>query len=500
MPVAASKRQYRMMMAIMHGKVKGGPRGRPPKAVAAKYTSPGEDAVESKDNDRGGSWDEHHHKNHKEGKKTRSKKSLKKAFEEFYTGKGRVAAVLVMDNNSKVLLGTHCRGGLAFPGGHVEPNESFEAAALREMHEESGAIGRLADKIFHGNIDGNEVVVYLGEIASGSVEDTAEIKNWKWYDLADIPWNKLRACCSAPMKKFIETRFGKSLVGMIAIEALEKNIIREKGGAVFEVTHGDALKLVGTGLFRHLKNLVADMTDESFKDIKLDTHTVSIRKHMSDVYSGRVVDGHKMVYQFTNKSLPELCAALMSLFEWYLPEDMEVLDLLSDDDISDDAIEGGLNELVTNFKRHNLGEIYQEMESLREQMRSGMAVDLQQVEMRMTKLFDRLEETTQEITKKHNALAISVGKDMDELEAKLRELQEKLLQPEPKRTSSVVQAYSSNPANNDVVYGRLYSYLSKPKVEIHPTGKITISFGNDWQDLEQSNFLEDMRAKALARK
>jgi ADP-ribose pyrophosphatase YjhB (NUDIX family)/Txe/YoeB family toxin of Txe-Axe toxin-antitoxin module len=486
-----------MMQAIIHGKGgNDGPRGRPPASIAAKYTDPGKDAPESKDNDRGGSWTEHHHKAHKEGK---SKKHLKKSFEEFYKNRNHFAATLIMDNMGKILLGTHCKGGLAFPGGHVEAGEASETAALREMHEECGATGRIADKIWSGTVEGNQGIVYLAEIAAGTPKNTDEIKTWKWYEMDQIPWSKLRGCCVSPLKDFIQKRFGKSIRGMLAMETLEKNIIRQRGDAVLEVTHGDALKLVGTGLFRHLKNIVTDMTDESFKEIEFDTYKISIRKHMNDVYSGRVSDGHKVIYQWTNKSLPEVTAALMSVFEWYLPEDADVLDMVSDSGVTDDAVHGGLHNLVDNYKRHNLGEIYQEMETIREQIRNGVAIDLQQVEAKILKLFDRLEEATHELAGAHNKLAQEVGQDMDELEAKLRELQAKLDEKESKK-SKTIEAYSSNPADGNKVHDRLYSYLTKPRVEIHPTGKITISFGDDWENLEQSNFLEDLRAKVIARK
>lgn len=500
MPVAASRKQYRMMMAILHGKGGNeGSRGRPPASIAAKYTDPGKDAPESKDNDRGGSWTEKHHKRHAEKEAKKSKKGLKKSFEEFYKNRNQFAATLVMDNMGKILLGTHCKGGLAYPGGHVEPGEAMETAALREMHEECGATGRLTDKIWSGTSEGNTGTVWLAEIAAGAPKNTDEIKTWKWYEMDEIPWEKLRECCVAPLKDFIQKRFGKSIRGMVAMETLEKNIIRQRGDAVLEVTHGDALKLVGTGLFRHLKNAVAEMTDESFKELDFDTYKISVRKHINDVYSGRVSDGHKIVYQWTNKSLPEVTAALMSVFEWYLPEDADVLDMVSDQGIADDAVHGGLHNLVDNYKRHNLGEIYQEMETIREQIRNGVAVDLQQVEAKILKLFDRLEEATHELQGAHNKLAQEVGKDMDELEAKLRELQAKLDEKETRKPKTV-EAYSTNPADSNKVHDRLYSYLTKPRVEIHPTGKITISFGDDWEDMERGNFLEDMRARVIARK
>jgi 8-oxo-dGTP pyrophosphatase MutT (NUDIX family)/Txe/YoeB family toxin of Txe-Axe toxin-antitoxin module len=509
MPQAVSKRQYRMMMAILHGKAKDGPRGRPPKSVAGKYTAPGGNAPEQSGQDRGGTWGEGHHKRDREKVKAarkerrKSKKHLKKAFEEFYKGRGRAAATIIMDNSNRILLGTHSKGGIAFTGGHLEPNESFGDAALRELHEEAGVIGRLSGEVWRGTLEGNEVVVYLGEIASGKPKSTRSdgghesMSNWKWYEFDEIPWEKLRACCAEPLKAFIGKRFGKSLQGMMALEILEKNIIRQKSDAVFEVTHGDSLKLVGNGMFRMLREAVKDMKDEDFKDIHFDTYVVSIRKHMNDVYSGRVNDGHKMVYQFTNKSLPEMTAALMSVFEWYMPEDEKLFDILDENVLSDDAIHGGINELIENFRRHNIGNIYQEMETIREQMRNGAAVDLQQVEGRMMKLFDKLEDAVHELTGKHNKLVESAGKDLDELELKLRELQQKIHDVE--KIPQKVEAFSAQPANKDKVHAEYYSYLSKPKVEIAPSGRITISFSSDWQDMEKENFLKDMRARVITK-
>lgn len=508
MPKAVSRRQYRMMMAILHGDVKDGPRGRPPKSVAAKYTAPDSGAAESKHNDTGGTWGEKHHAKAKEKVKEarrerkKSKKDLKKAFEDFYKGKGRAAAALVMDNSNRVLLATHSGGMLAFPGGHVEPNESYEDAALRELNEETGGcIGRLSNEIYRDSINGNETVVYLAEIASGKPknysEDGESMSNWKWYELDQIPWDKLRDCCRAPMKDFIGKRFAKSLKGMMAIEALEKATI-EKSHDIIEVAPNHALKLVGNGLYRKLKLATDGMSDEDFKEIKLDTNSVNIRKHTDGTYSGRVNDGHKTIYQFTNKHLHELAAALMSVFEWYMPEDEDILNIVQDQNLSDDAVHGGLAELIENYKRHNLGNIYQEMETIRETMRNGVAIDLQQVESRITSLFDKLEDTMHDMSGKHNQLVESVGKDMDELEMKLRELQSKIDSADDKGPQ-VIEAFSANPANKDKVHDAFYSYLSKPKIEIMPSGKITISFSEDWQNLEKENFLKDMRAKVISK-
>lgn len=126
-----------------------------------------------------------------------------------------------------------------------------------------------------------------------------------------------------------------------------------------------------------------------------------------------------------------------------------------------------------------------------------MAVDLQQVEARIMALFDKLESSVHEMTGKHNELVQAVGKDMDELELKLRELQSKIENIDKK--PETIEAFSTNPANKDKVHDAFYSYLSKPRIEIMPTGKIIISFGQDWQDLEKENFLKDMRARVITK-
>lgn len=505
MPQAVSRKQYRMMQAILHGKVDGSKssgRGTPPKSVAAKYTSPGKDAPESHGENRGGSWSEAHHAKAKhkvkEERKTRkkSKKDLKKSFEDHYSG--HAAAAIVMDDNNRILLGRHSSGGMAFAGGHMDVSDGDKAiTALRELKEEMGITGRNPQKVWSGKLNGNECDVFLIESFTGEPKSTDELKEPRWFDAEDIPWDDLRDCCHKPLEQFIREKLGKSLQGMIALEKLEKNVIRQKGDAVLEVTHGDALRLVGNGMFRKLRSEVKDMKDEDFKDIHIDTYKVTIRKHMNDIYSGRVEDGHKVVYQWTNKSLPELTAALMSVFEWYLPEDEDFMNDLHDDALDDDVIHGGVQTLIENYKRNNIGNIYQEMETIREQMRNGMAVDLQQVEARIMKLFDKLEETIHTITDKHNSLAELAGNEIDELERKLRELAGKI--DEMEKVPETVTAYSASPSNPARIHDENYPYLPRPQVEISPNGKIRITFSQDWTDLEKQNFLHDMKVKAVKR-
>ena len=284
---------------------------------------------------------------------------------------------------------------------------------------------------------------------------------------------------------------------MLVIEKLEKNILRgaDQRQVVYDVTHGDALRLVGNGCFRFLSKAVAGMGDEDFRDIKIDTYTLALRKHNNDVYSGRISDGHKVIHQFTNKSLPQLCADVMSVFEWYSDEDEHVFDILDEENLPDDAIYGGLNELSDNYKRHNLANIYTEMENIRGEIRNGMAVDLQQVEHKIMGLFDKLEEAVHNVAGKHNQLVRDAGSEIELLEAKLRELQHKVDELNSKPTT--VEAYQTRPVSSEQVYDRHYMYLPKPKIEVGANGKVVITFNEDWTDMEKSNFLNDMKAKII---
>ena len=500
MPAAVSKRQWRFMMAITHGKAKDHARGVPPKSVAEKYSEPGKNAPEQHGENRGGTWHKGHHKKAK-AKAKAEKKKLKKSFEPLYKGKG--VGVIVTNPEGQILIGQHDSGMWATPGGHVEPGETYEEAAVRELREEAGIVAHEQRRIGAAYLENNDSEIWHVPYYRGKLKDSAEMSNLKFVDAKDLPLDGMRHCSKQGLLLFLDGKLYKSTLSTMVtkerlIESLAKGMGKYEKDA--NIPHDVAAKLVGNSAFRLMRKVVEGMTDESFKEHSLDGHhKIFVRKHLGDTYSGRVDDGHKTILTFQNKSLPQMTAELMKLFEWYSPDDEGDIQHMLDNELTDDALDEALDTLVDNYKKHNIGNIYAEMESIREEIRNDNAVDLQQVEHRVMKLFDKLEGFMKQVAGKHNDLARQAGEEINELEAKLLKLQSQIDEMGKPKSPQTIEAVAASPEAGNAAINEHYFYLSRPSIEIGANGKIRITFGHDWSNMDRENLLHDMRAKVLKR-
>ncbi|HZJ40663.1 MAG TPA: NUDIX domain-containing protein [Candidatus Saccharimonadales bacterium] len=108
----------------------------------------------------------------------------------------QVAFVYLKRDNKVLLLqenGRFIRGLWSFPGGHLEPGESFTEGAIRETLEESGYQIKIIKEIYHDimpriEYSGNpadglvEIAIFQGEIIGGQMQIDNEALDLKWFD------------------------------------------------------------------------------------------------------------------------------------------------------------------------------------------------------------------------------------------------------------------------------------------------------------------------------
>ncbi len=126
------------------------------------------------------------------------------------------AAVLLVDGENRLLLLERTDNGCwGPPGGAVEPGESVEGAARREIREETGLelgelslFGVFSGPEYHyiypnGDEVDNITIIYLARDWSGTLRLNGEHCDWRWFAASDLPQN-----ISPPIRpvteKFIE--------------------------------------------------------------------------------------------------------------------------------------------------------------------------------------------------------------------------------------------------------------------------------------------------------
>lgn len=117
----------------------------------------------------------------------------------------KVGVGVMILKDGKVLLGkrkaAHGSGEYAFPGGHLEYMESFEACAARETKEESGIEIKNIRFQYVANVQlyKPKHYVHITMIAdwAGGEPQTLEpekCEGWDWYDLDALPQPLFETC------------------------------------------------------------------------------------------------------------------------------------------------------------------------------------------------------------------------------------------------------------------------------------------------------------------
>ncbi|OLT49205.1 hypothetical protein BJF85_10100 [Saccharomonospora sp. CUA-673] len=113
------------------------------------------------------------------------------------SGNGTVGVgVVVRDEDGRVLLGLRAKAGepvvWCLPGGAVDPGESFEQAAVRELAEETGLTADTADVVGLVLAPGPDVTATAVAVAGPArgephVLEPQVFRTWQWFADHEVP-------------------------------------------------------------------------------------------------------------------------------------------------------------------------------------------------------------------------------------------------------------------------------------------------------------------------
>jgi cell division septum initiation protein DivIVA len=244
----------------------------------------------------------------------------------------------------------------------------------------------------------------------------------------------------------------------------------ERSGSMTMVNrdaHYQALATVKEHVLKYITNLVSDMKDEDLKEVNIAGRTLTIRKLMQDMYSGKVVYDNQLVHQFDRTTIPQLAGQLQSLLELYDPsllpdaEEREPRVLLIDKlkPFAEQANDGMVSQLISILSgiqpepvvatpENEINDIIREANEITEEAKrnSGSPDPREQIEILKqrvkemlhrvesivsqhaptSKREDLLQDTLQEMQRKHDYLADRVQQELNILEDRVVEVSKRI--------------------------------------------------------------------------
>ena len=125
-----------------------------------------------------------------------------------------IGVAVIVIKEDRVLLGkrknAHGSGSWAFPGGHLEFNESIKESAIREVSEETGIqiknlrYGPYTNDIFAGEEKHYVTLFVIADYDSGTpvAKEPHKCENWAW-----IPWPPDVHPCFLPITNLLKLNF-----------------------------------------------------------------------------------------------------------------------------------------------------------------------------------------------------------------------------------------------------------------------------------------------------
>jgi ADP-ribose pyrophosphatase YjhB (NUDIX family) len=110
----------------------------------------------------------------------------------------KTVSVVVLNEANQVLL--HQREDFriwALPGGHIEPGENWEQAAIREVAEETGyqiVVDRLVGEYWQPDMPGDGVLKYVGAgrvVGGQAIKRGPETLQVRWFEIEQLPFSLL---------------------------------------------------------------------------------------------------------------------------------------------------------------------------------------------------------------------------------------------------------------------------------------------------------------------